>query len=423
MTTVLDRLNRFTNYERYPHVLKPTFSLDGFRRLMHALGDPQERFPSVHVAGTVGKGSVCALLESTLRAAGYRTGLYTSPHLWDVRERIRVNGAMIAEEHLSAHIDAILAAVEKDYSAVTYFEALTAAAFLEYVRAGVDIAVVETGLGGRLDATNVVPPFLAVITRLGLDHKAVLGSTMRQIAAEKAGILKHGGAAVTVNQMPAARETLHEAADEAGVELVEIRADDWCRPVKTHDGLGIRILNPDGPDRVVRMPLKGAFQRENAALTLEALKMLVDRGFNITPEAVQSGFESVQWPGRLETRKRKGRVWILDGAHNPIAARALAREMTDYILVFGIMRDKNLPDTLSPLAACAQLIIATGLNNERARPPAEIAGAAHEMGFRAELAPDMASALELAGLLASPDVPILVTGSLYAVAEAGEILG
>jgi dihydrofolate synthase / folylpolyglutamate synthase len=421
-------LGNLTNYERKSHELKPTFSLRGIQRLLGALGNPEREFPSVHVAGTVGKGSVCALLESALRAAGYRVGMYTSPHLWDVRERIRIDGRMISKKQFAQGVESVWDATGRDSDAATYFEAFTAIAFRAFADARVDIAIVEAGLGGRLDATNATPPFISVITRLGLDHTKVLGPTISHIAEEKAGIIKRGAIAVSAPQSSATMEVLRKRAHSLRASLIEVRPKNYCRITnETFEGIDIEVIVPEGITKPIRLPLSGAFQLENAAVALSTIASLGEKGFHIPRRALVRGFESVRWEGRLEAKKWGGRMILLDGAHNPTAARTVAHESaltkrSPVVLVFGIMRDKDLKNTLGPLAKQAECIVAVKLPGDRARSAEEIASVARNVCGKVHVASDMKRALDVAVKCAAREQVIVVAGSLYAVAEAGKII-
>ena len=376
---------------------KDKLGLDGTRALLAALGDPHARFRSIHVAGTNGKGSTCALIERALRAAGVRTGLFTSPHLVDFRERIRVCGRWADEDRLArrlAHIESLPEGRDR-----TFFEVCTALAFDHFAAERVEWAVVEVGLGGRLDSTNVLTPEVCAITSIGLDHVEILGETLEQIAAEKAGIVKPGVPVVVGVDDPAAEAVILAAARAVGAEVV--------RPAPA----------PDTADPMLRL---------NAGTARAVLGVLEARGVAIPEPAIEEGFRAARWPGRLERAPRAPQLhW--DGAHNPAGARALAALLGERrfgALVLALSRDKNaggMLEALRPVMAAPRLI-ATRSRSERARPPAEIAAAAGALGWETEIADDVASAcaraLERAG-----EAPVLLTGSLFAVGEAMEAFG
>ncbi|MGH9482322.1 MAG: bifunctional folylpolyglutamate synthase/dihydrofolate synthase, partial [Terriglobales bacterium] len=277
------------------------FDLNSIRALLTALGEPHRAWPSVHIAGTNGKGSTAALIEAAARAAGWRTGLYTSPHLERLSERIQINGAEIGSAALAEATSRVRDAVERLLAQgklphpPAFFEVVTAVGFAAFAAAGVELAVVEVGLGGRLDATNVIQPRVAVITPIGLDHEQYLGSTLAAIAGEKAGILKRGvGVAVTAPQAPEALAVLRARAGETGVRLHEVASTD--------------------ADAAPPTPLPGRHQRENAAVAARACALLAEQGLALPLPAVVAGFAAVRWPGRLEKVCDRPEVW-LDGAH------------------------------------------------------------------------------------------------------------
>jgi dihydrofolate synthase/folylpolyglutamate synthase len=371
------------------------------RSLLEALGDPQARLSVALVAGTNGKGSTAALLSSMGSQAGYRTGLYTSPHLEQVHERVRVDGRAIDEPALRDRLERVLeaAAALRD-EPVTYFEALTAAALLYFAEREVELAVLEVGLGGRLDATNVTEPLLALITEIALDHREHLGETLSEIAFEKAGVLRTGRPALARVSEGDARRVLVQRAAEVGAELRFV------------DGALPEGLCPS------RSPLAGAHQLANLALAAEAAHELRVRGWErFDTLAIRDGAAACRWPGRLEWVEPTAtavRV-LLDGAHNPAAIAALTRylerQVGRHTLVFGAMRDKEVERMLPPLAAAAERVLITAADTPRARPPAELAPLG---GERAEVVEGVEEALETA--LDGLD-PIVVTGSLHLVGE------
>ena len=385
------------------------FGLDRITRLLSALGDPQRRGEFVHVAGTNGKGSTCAMIEAGLRAAGVRTGLYTSPHLIEPTERIRIDGAVVSEEQFARSFtevhetaERMLAAGELDLHP-TYFESVTAMAFLLFARAGMDTVVLEVGMGGRLDATNVVTPKLAVITPIDFDHQFFLGDTLAKIAAEKAGILKPGTPAIFAEQ-PAEAETVLRAHAKGPYTLTR----DWAIQDLELDARSSRFRLRE---LVVCCPLAGVHQVENARTAAIALHEL-----GVGP----AGIESTRWPGRLERVAERPEI-ILDGAHNPAGTRALV----DYIrrfysgrriwIVYGVMRDKAVGEMTAMLFPLAERVIVTAPANTRAMAPEEIPAA------NATVTHSVSEAVELARR-ADSGVAVFVTGSLFVVGEARGIL-
>jgi dihydrofolate synthase/folylpolyglutamate synthase len=406
---------------------KDKLGLDGTRALLAALGDPHTRFRSVHVAGTNGKGSVCALIERALREAGIRTGLYTSPHLVDFRERIRVSGRWADEDWLDDALERIEALPEgRDR---TFFEVATALGFLYFAEHEVDIAVVEVGLGGRLDCTNVLTPLVSVITSIGLDHTEILGDTIEKIAAEKAGIIKPGVPVV----MPAraqseAQDVLSSVAKERDAPIAA-----WFAPPRVTAEMerlaampGIRDTTAWGDPSATKPP-PAAWGNTDAARS--AIHALVQRGVPIPAAALSAGFAAMRWPGRMEACPTVPRLWW-DGAHNAHGLRHLGtvwRELhrePPLRVVLALSRDKDLPSVITELRGSFKplQVIATRSRSERAADPAELAAEAARQGVPVETAPDVESAIRTA-LAASESSPVLLTGSLFAVGEAMEIFG
>jgi len=385
------------------------FGLDRITRLLAALGDPHRQGNFVHVAGTNGKGSTCAMIDAGLRAAGVRTGLYTSPHLSEPTERIRIAGSPVSEEQFAATFtevhdtaEGMLAAGELDLHP-TYFESVTAMAFLLFARAGLDTVVLETGMGGRLDATNVVYPKLTIITPIDFDHQFFLGDTLRKIAAEKAGILKLGAPAIFAEQ-PEEVETVLRAHARGPYTL----ARDWAIHDLELDAQGSRFRLRH---LEVRCPLAGAHQVENARTAAIALHEL-----GVSP----AGIASTCWPGRLERIAERPEI-ILDGAHNPAGTRALAEYIRTFYsgrhiwIVYGVMRDKAASEMAAALFPLAERVIVTAPANTRAMTPEEIP-AAH-----ATVTHSVREAVELARQ-ADPECAVFVTGSLFVVGEARALL-
>ncbi len=432
MTSTLQRrLESLYGLERR----RDKLGLDGTRALLGALGEPQSRFRSVHVAGTNGKGSVCALVERVLRAAGQRTGLFTSPHLVDFRERIRVSGrwpeAVALEERLTA-ISALPGAEER-----TFFEVATALGFDWFASQGVQWAVVEVGLGGRLDTTNVLRPEVAAVTSIGLDHAELLGPSHAAIAAEKAGIFKAGVPAVSGVEHDAAATVIARVAREAGAplhqarDLVEVRS-------ATYAPWGTRLAvacEPWGSFQL-QMSLRGGHQRENARVALAVLSVLARGGARIPLHAVRAGFMEVRWPGRLEPSPAVRRLWW-DGAHNLDGIRRMAHAWRDEMrmeppvaVVFAAGRDKDTRAMLQRLGAfapAAKLVLAL-TRNERAQPAEALAEQAAALGLAHETAPGVREALAPwldhgADGRGRASGRVLVCGSLFAVGEAMEAFG
>jgi dihydrofolate synthase/folylpolyglutamate synthase len=398
--------------------------LDGTRALLAGLGGPERRFAAVHVAGTNGKGSVCALVERVLRAAGHRTGLYTSPHLVDFRERIRVDGRWADEGELEAGLDRIAAL--PGASSSTFFEVTTALAFAHFARHGVEWAVVEVGLGGRLDTTNVLSPAVCAITSIGLDHAEMLGDTHAAIAFEKAGILKPGVAAVTGVEHDVAASVIARQAAEVGARLSHARDVAHVRTLQQGEwGTRLEVECPPWGRFQLQMALRGSHQRENARTALAVLSELVSMNVPIPLAAVREGFVRVRWPGRLERCPDEPRLWW-DGAHNVDGMRRLCLAWTDDLglappaaIVFAAGRDKDVRAMLTRLRALAPAatLFVTRTANERSLGADELAAIAREGGWAAQASPDVAAAIEAALAQAGPGRALLC-GSLFAVGEA-----
>jgi dihydrofolate synthase/folylpolyglutamate synthase len=394
---------------RYLDGLSPLsmrFGLERVERALDALGHPERAAPVLHVAGTNGKGSTCAMAAAALRAAGLTVGLYTSPHLEAFNERIQVDGRPIADADLAAAAEAVRAACPWHEAGapeerLTYFEFATLAAFVHLARARVDAAVVEVGLGGRLDATNAVAPAVTAVARIGLDHTQLLGDTVEAVAREKAGIFKRGVPAVVhAHQPPGVLEVLAAEAARAGAPF-QVAPPGW-----------------DGP-----MALLGPHQRGNAGLAAAALRALRGAGLPVGEEAVAAGIAGASWPGRLE---RLGGV-LLDGAHNPDGAAALAAALAALHpgrpaeLVFGVLGDKDHRGMLAALAPVARRLHLVAPATPRARPAAEVAALAASLGVDAHVHDGVAAAIACARAAAA-GAPVVVAGSLYLVGEARGLL-
>ncbi|MGA3076934.1 MAG: folylpolyglutamate synthase/dihydrofolate synthase family protein [Bryobacteraceae bacterium] len=388
--------------------------------LLEALGNPQHAFRIVHVAGTNGKGSTCAMIESGLRAAGYRTGLFTSPHLVEPTERIQIAGRPVGAGQFAAAFDQVHACAEKLLRLEridlhpTYFESVTAMAMVVFRECGVEIAVLEVGLGGRLDATNVVTPELCVVTPVDFDHEAYLGKSLESIAWEKAGILKPGARAVFAQQRAEAEGVLEARAAALGVAVTH-SSEVAISGVTLHARGGDFLW--DGLP--VSCPLAGEHQVENARTAIAALWQL-----GVAPEAIRQGIAQTAWPGRLERVGVNPEI-ILDGAHNPASARALADYLDRFYeprrvwLIYGAMRDKAVEEMAAILFPRAGHVIVTAPAQSRALRPESIRDLADHGDIR--VAANIHAALALAAE-ASPEDTIFVTGSLFLVGEARALL-
>ena len=400
--------------------------LDRVTALAAALGSPHRGPRFLHVAGTNGKGSVCAMLEAGLRAAGHRTGLFTSPHLVEPTERIRVDGVPVTREQFAGAFDQVHTASEALLRAgafdlhPTYFETVTAMALVLFQELGCGRVVLETGLGGRLDATNIVTPEAAVITPVDFDHEALLGKSLEAIAGEKAGILKPGVPAVFARQRPEAAAVLEARARALTVPVT--RTADWELANLALDARGSRFTARwRGYALDIACPLAGEHQVENALAAAAALALL-----GVPAEAIGRGIAGTRWPGRLEHIAGVPEM-VLDGAHNPAGARALAAYIDRFYagravwMIYGAMRDKAIPEVSAILFPRARHVLATAPAQARAARPETILELADHPDLRA--APDLAAALDIVRREAAPADAVFITGSLFLVAEAETLLG
>lgn len=432
-------------YINTPRWQASRLGLERIRELLERLGRPQDRLKFVHVAGTNGKGSICAYLASILGAAGYRTGMFTSPYIERFEERIRVDGVMISPDELR---DVTLAVrehaeemAEETGDHPTEFELMTAVALEHFARCGCDIVVLEVGLGGRLDSTNVIDaPEACVIARIGLDHTALLGNTLAAIAGEKAGIIKEGSAVVSWPQEPEAMAVIEHAAAEHGCEL---RMPDFAQleegAVKWEDG-----ASPFRPFSYkewadLRTGILGSYQPQNATVALEAVDVLRGRGWRIPDEAVRAGVAQTRWPGRFEIveggSSPDGFAIVVDGGHNPQGARALTDSLAEVfpgrkpVFVIGVLEDKDYPRMLEDVLPLGSAFVCVTPDNPRALPAHKLARAIRWTGqdllgcsacVNPVVARDFEDAIRRARELAGPDGLICAFGSLYSVAALKE---
>lgn len=397
--------------------------LERVRALLERLGEPQRELKFVHVAGTNGKGSASALMAAALTAAGYKTGLYTSPHLLRFNERMRLDGEEIGDGELAELIGGLAEAARGLEEPCTEFELVTAAALLWFARRRADIVVLETGMGGRLDATNVIPrPECAVIMNIGLDHTAVLGDTVEAIASEKAGIFK-GGAAVSYYQEPGVAAVLRAAAARTGTEL---RFADFSLIEPLGSSLEGQNFRFAGGEYSIR--LLGRHQLRNAATALTALAALRERGWVLPEEAVRRGFAGAAWPARFELVSRSP-LFVVDGGHNPQCVRATAGAIREYmpggrcVLLMGVLADKDWRGMLDILAPVAEGFVCATPDSERALPAGELAAELRRRGLRAEDGGEIPRAVERARELAGPAGAVCSVGSLYMAGAVRACLG
>lgn len=429
-------------YINEPRWLESRLGLDRIRELLDRLGRPQDRLKFVHVAGTNGKGSTCAYLASILQAAGLRTGLFTSPYLIAFEERIRVDGANISADDLTEATLLVKEQAEAMADHPTEFELMCAVALVHFARSGCDIVVLEVGLGGRLDSTNVIDaPEVAVIARIGLDHTKLLGTTLAAIAGEKAGIVKPGSAVVSWPQEPEAMAAVEAAAAAAGdaltvpdLALLEAGPVDW--------GVSGAPLRPFSYGRFtdLRTRLLGSYQPANAALAIEAAEALRARGWAVDDDAVRRGITETAWPGRFEiVRAVAGEpTVVVDGGHNPQGARALADSLADVfpgrkpVFVVGVLEDKDYPAMLETVLPLGAAFVCVAPDNPRALPADKLARAIRWTGqdllgcsacTRPYVARNIADALARARELAGPDGLVCAFGSLYSVGAVKAALG
>ncbi|MCX5854262.1 MAG: bifunctional folylpolyglutamate synthase/dihydrofolate synthase [Deltaproteobacteria bacterium] len=386
-------------------------------RLLDRLNNPHKTYGSVLIGGTNGKGSIAAMVASVLEKGGIRVGLYTSPHLTDIRERIRVNGRMITREEMISCVEDVRKEVSED---ITYFECLTAVAFLHFCRVRIHVAVLEVGMGGRLDATNVVKPLVSVISNISLDHRNHLGNSLAAIACEKGGIIKNKGVCITAAKQTQVVNILEDICMQRRATLFMLGRDMKVR--MNRDGtFNYRGIWKDYENLICS--LKGRHQIENAALAIGAVESMREKGFEMDDEAVWGGIRSTKWEGRLEILQHEPMV-LIDGAHNPAGISTLCRALeTEFsykrlIFIFGVLNDKDYGSMLKRIAPLTDRLIITRPQTERATPPGEILPVALRYNHRnVEVIENSRDALKRALSLANLNDLICVAGSLYLVGE------
>ncbi len=422
-------LYSFTDYEKKPaHLYAPErFDLRRTEDLLDRLGSPHRRFKSLHIAGTKGKGSTAAISAAVLTAAGFRVGLYTSPHLHTFCERIRVGSQMIAREKVIQLVREVAPAVGA-IPELTTFEIITALGFLHFARQGVEIAVVEVGLGGRLDATNVIEPLVTVITSLSLDHTQILGGTLEAIAREKAGITKPGVPMISAPQPQEAQSIIEAMCHQCHAPLRWVGRDwTWEAGETSLDGQAFRVASKlaetsDFCQQTYHLPLLGRHQLINATVSIAALHALRDRGVAISADNVFQGLAHVKWPARFEVLSRDPAL-VVDGAHNADSAGRLRQTLADYfpgrdvVLIFGVSVDKDTPGMLHELSPAVRYVIITQSSHPRAARVQDVLPLVTESGRQAFVADTAERGLDMALDLATPDGLICVTGSLFVAAD------
>ena len=415
-------------------VLAAKQGLENITILLDELGRPQDTYPSALIAGTNGKGSVAAMLDAVLRAAGMRTGLYTSPHLVEINERIQVAGLPIPPEDFAAVFTALRGRIESLLASgrlrfhPTFFECLTAMGMEWFRQQHVDFAVLEVGMGGRLDATNTTTPRVSVITQIDFDHERFLGSTIEAIAGEKAGIIRPGGIVVSTASHPDAAEVIRRVASEQGARLVEAWREYSVSDVSVSDTgpnigrFAFTVSHADGFSLPVRLALRGRHQIENAVAVVAASRELQRMGLAGDQASIARGLAAAQWPGRLELIHERPNVF-LDGAHNPAGARALARFWDEHcggqriFLIYGAMRDKAVPEITEILFPRAAAVILTRPEQSRAIAPETLREICSDLNPQLLIEPSPSAALDRALELAAPDDVIFATGSLFLVGD------
>ncbi len=421
---------------------KIKLGLDAMRSFMAKVGNPEQNLKIVHVAGTNGKGSMSMTLSTIMSEAGYRVGLYTSPHLSSVRERFRVNGRFISERMFAEFSTRIREVLGNEK--ITYFEFTTALAFLWFAEENLDLVVLETGLGGRLDATNIVDPIISIITNVSMDHEMYLGDTVTAVASEKAGIIKQQVPVISAVKEDSGLAEVRSRCTEKGARLflyeesfyTELTGDNSWQWKGKFDGVVKNFEN-------LRCSMKGEYQVENASLALAAIVLLMKKGFNVTEKHIRKGIARVQWPGRLESfcldRTSRLKVqgtgghntvsYLLDGAHNPAGVESLVQTLkAEYryrrlILVWGAMADKDLQKTLPQVARLADRIILTKPEGDRsAKPELLYQNVPKLLQEKCLLLPDVEDAVGAAEEMASNDDLVLVAGSLYLIGASRRLL-
>jgi dihydrofolate synthase/folylpolyglutamate synthase len=392
------------------------FGLTAINELLSRLGNPQNSYKTILIAGTNGKGSTAAMTASVLCSAGYKVGLYTSPHLVDVRERIVINGKKVSHKEFNRTIAYVK---DKKEQPVTYFEFLTAVAFVYFQNQKVDISVLEVGLGGRLDATNVCQPLVSVITNIAFDHMEYLGNTLDSIAREKAGIIKKNGVCITAAKQKKVLDVLKEFCQRRHAELYCLRRDIKIKKQKddffTYRGFNRNLKN-------LTIPLLGEHQLSNAALALAAVELCGKNGFTVDDTAIYAGLANTHWEARLEVLQNHP-LFLLDGAHNPAGVDVLCRSFKkDFsyrrlILIFGVLADKDYCRMLQKIIPLAPIIILTQLRTKRAALVNDIMETVKKMGYPAIVTKNVNQAIERAQALAKKQDLICATGSFYLAGE------
>jgi len=422
---IFEHVNYSRNRQKHSNNAE-AYNLERMRELVRRMGDPQNQYPTLHIAGSKGKGSTSAMTAAILQEAGYHTGLYTSPHLHTFRERMRVDGQLIGHQQL-ADLWEMARPTVRELSRTPTFEIITLLAFMHFARMQVDWAVIEVGLGGRLDATNVIKPAACAITSLSLEHTDLLGNSITSIAYEKAGIIKPEIPVVTGPQPPAAMEVIQQAAAQTESPLIRVGQDwRWQIREQSPQGLWLDIYGPESTITDVHVPLTGSHQAINTTIAVALVDSLRAQGTEIPSETIRAGLARTYWPGRLELLSQSPSI-VLDSAHNSDSALRLQHALSIFpyrrlILLFGVSSDKDITGMLQILGQEADSIILTRSFHPRAADPAQLAQTAHQLFPHKQIiaTEDAAPGLEQALALANEDDLILVTGSLFVVAAVRE---
>lgn len=424
-----DYILSFTDYEKTPGILytSANYDLRRMAELLAPLGNPHLSAKTVHIAGTKGKGSTAAMIAQVLTTSGYRTGLYTSPHLNTLRERSRIDGRLISEIDFVSLIEILQPIVttvnrKATYGQLTTFEILTALAFAYFAREQVDFQVLEVGLGGRLDATNVVNPQVCVITSISLDHTEVLGDTIAKIAIEEAGIIKEGCLVVSAPQPAEANEVIKRVCQEKGVKLIQVGEDITWHKISSDLGHQSFLVNSQGESYYLTIPLLGDHQLENGANAIAALEALSSLGVKISTEDIKRGLEQVDWSGRLQILSHQP-LLVVDGAHNPYSMRKLIEAVRQYFnydrcfVIFGASCDKDISGMVAEIISLSGDIFVTRSSHPRAASLSVLAQEFANHDIKVNITENTSEALSHLLTLAGPGDLILVTGSLFVVAE------
>jgi len=425
-----DYLNSFVNYEQIPGIsyAQPGYSLRHVEELLNRMGNPQLAARTIHIAGTKGKGSVAVMIAQVLSGSSYKTGLYTSPHLHTLRERISVDSSLISEDDFAAvmaEVKPFIESMKQDsaFRQLTYFEALTALTFAYFKKKQVDFQVLEVGLGGRLDATNIARPVVCIITPISLDHTQILGNSLEEIAREKAGIIKSDCWVVLSPQPKEAASIITDICHEKEAKVVQVGKDvNWHKIGGDlhHQSL---VVKGRTSKYQVSIPLLGDYQLENAAAAVAALEILASEGFSISAATIAQGLARVKWPGRFQILQQHPTM-LVDGAHNVTSMRSLVSNIKAYFsykrifLVFGTSCDKDIPGIVNELVPLSPQVIVTRTAHSRAATLSTLAAEFSKRGIEPETGETVSEALSRALSLADKTDIICVTGSLFIVAEA-----